>query len=335
MADLEWLLREATDERAIKMSQHTVVDDATWRASIERLDVAAGLVVMLTDTTAHRDMTLKASETLNAERWVGSQVTLEGETEMDFLDGKRTRLSIDHALLFRLAGPSAAYTLTAGMRYASVGYTLEIERVRQLFDGEVPSALRSLVDPPDGTSRVVGMHGDGRMRSMARNLGAKDLNGPLRVLMVEGAVLQLLALQAAAAGLRPLPPSGDLSARERDAVHEARRLLLADMRRPPSLGELATAVGLTEKRLNAGFRQAFEATVFEVLRDERLAHAQIALLEQNVSLKEIAFRVGYNHVSNFVRAFTARYGAPPRQYLHRGTMADDPGSKVDSEVCSG
>jgi AraC-like DNA-binding protein len=34
-----------------------------------------------------------------------------------------------------------------------------------------------------------------------------------------------------------------------------------------------------------------------------------------VSLKEVSFRVGYNHVSNFVSAFTARYDAPPRQYL--------------------
>jgi AraC-like DNA-binding protein len=59
----------------------------------------------------------------------------------------------------------------------------------------------------------------------------------------------------------------------------------------------------------------FGTTVFETLRNERLAHAQMALQSETASLKEIAFRVGCNHVPNFITAFTRRYGAPPRQYL--------------------
>jgi AraC-like DNA-binding protein len=86
------------------------------------------------------------------------------------------------------------------------------------------------------------------------------------------------------------------------------------MRAPPSLGELAAAAGLTEKRLNAGFRALFGTTVFETLRNERLEHARLVLDSEEVTLKAIAFRVGYNHVTNFINAFAARYGAPPRQY---------------------
>ena len=40
--------------------------------------------------------------------------------------------------------------------------------------------------------------------------------------------------------------------------------------------------------------------------------------EGAVSLKEVSFRVGYTHVSNFVHAFRARYNAAPRQYIGRG-----------------
>jgi AraC-like DNA-binding protein len=57
--------------------------------------------------------------------------------------------------------------------------------------------------------------------------------------------------------------------------------------------------------------------VFEILRNERLGHAQIALQSEAASLKEVAFRVGYNHVNNFISAFATRYGAPPRQYVDR------------------
>ena len=147
------------------------------------------------------------------------------------------------------------------------------------------------------------------------------LNGPLRNLYLEGTVLQLLANQTAAG--EPKCAAPELSARELRSVHEARERLLADMRSPPSLGDLAAAVGLTEKRLNLGFRREFGATAYEVLRNERLAHARLALAEGDLPLKEIAYRVGYNHVTNFINAFTARYGASPGKYagLVRGERA--------------
>lgn len=90
------------------------------------------------------------------------------------------------------------------------------------------------------------------------------------------------------------------------------------MGHPPTLGELARMVGLNEKRLNEGFKLLFGATVFEILRNERLEHACIALQSGMIALKAVSFRVGYNHVGNFVSGFTRRYGAPPRQYLERG-----------------
>jgi AraC-like DNA-binding protein len=156
------------------------------------------------------------------------------------------------------------------------------------------------------------------MRTLAGNLFNPRLTGPLRRLMMEGVVLQLVAVQAAAAAEQPLSRErGGLTARERRTVEEARQRLLA-MRKPPALGDLADAVGLSEKRLNNGFRQMFGATAFETLRNPRLEHARQALEEGAVSLKEVSFRVGYTHVSNFVHAFRARYNAAPRQYVGRG-----------------
>jgi AraC-like DNA-binding protein len=135
--------------------------------------------------------------------------------------------------------------------------------------------------------------------------------------MMEGTVIQLLALHAAALGSGPAA-SVPLTHREQQKVREARERLLSDMRNPPSLGALAGLVCLSEKKLNAGFRALFGATVYETLRNERLEHARIALEDGQLALKDAARRVGYNHVSNFICAFTARYGAPPRRYLRTG-----------------
>jgi AraC-like DNA-binding protein len=316
MTNVEWLLRKGPKADRLRMGERTVIDNESWRATIERLHIGPGLRVFLTDAQLHENLAVEARDD-RTDQWLGSQLTIAGRADIDFADGTRASSSPDQGLLFRPGGRHAAYGLKAGSRFQSVGFGLEIGRIARLFDGEVPGTLRDLVDRRDeAQSRVVTHASTRTMRAAASALFARGLNGPLRALMMEGAVIQLLALQAAAteeAPRRRQPRA--LGARQRDAVHEARRLLLADMRSPPSLGDLAARVGLSEKQLNAGFRQVFGATVFEVLRDERLAHARIALQSEGALLKEIAFRVGYNHVTNFINAFSRRYGASPRRYL--------------------
>ena len=322
MSNVEWLLREAMDERTLRINQRAVIDDAKWRATIERIDIGAGLRVFLTDAEAHQDITVEARDD-RTDRWLGSQVTISGGAEIDFLDGQQAKASADHAVLFQAPNRRAAYALKAGTKFHSAGYGLNVERTTRLFDGDIPAVLRPLLESDLDESRITVMRSDRLMRRLARSLFARRFNGPLRRLAMEGVVIQLLAAQIAAAEQTPCRQPCELSGRERHAIHDAHDRLLADMRRPPSLGELAAATGLSEKRLNVGFRALFGATVFEVLKNERLEHARIAFSSGTLPLKEIAFRVGYNHVSNFVNAFTARYGAPPRQYLGRGEpMAD-------------
>jgi AraC-like DNA-binding protein len=318
LSNVEWLLREAMDERALQISHRAEIDDASWRATIERLQIGPGLRVFLTNAEAHRDVTVEARDD-REDRWVGGQVTIAGRASIDFLDGTRTFATADQALLFRPGGRRAAYTVSAGTKFHSMGYGLEIGRIARLFDDEVPAPLGGLLDPDMPNTRVVTVRGDRQMSHLASTLFSNRLNGPLRSLLIEGAVIQLLALQAAAA-TQPSAPQASrraLSRAERAALHGARERLLADVSRPPTLGELAGGAGLTEKRLNAGFKQLFGTTVFDMLRDERLEHARIALASSDASLAQVARRVGYNHVSNFVNAFRRRYGAPPRQYLER------------------
>lgn len=324
MANVEWLLREATDKRTLPMSERTAIDDERWCATIERLEIGGGLRIFLTNAEARRDIAIEARDN-RTDRWMGSQVTIAGSAAVDFLDGTQTNATAHQALLFRPSGRCATYRLEAGASFHSAGYGLDVDRVLRLFDDEAPAVLRHLLEPETTPSRVVAMRSDRIMRGVAESLFSRGLTGSLRTLMMEGAVIQLLALQAAAAGNHlPAHRRRALSARERKAIHEARERLLTDMRRPPTLGELATAVGLSEKRLNTGFRLEFGTTVFGVLRNERLDHARIVLRRDGISLKQVAFRVGYDHVTNFINAFAARYGAPPRRYLvHDAAMPDD------------
>jgi AraC-like DNA-binding protein len=315
--DVEWLLREPDRALTLQTGPPFAADDDNWRATIERVIVAPSLHVYLVDAQAHRDMSIEPTHEIT-DPFVASQLTIEGRADLDFQSAGRAHATRDNTVFFRPPRQTTIYRLKAGTRFRASGYALSVDRMVRLLEGEVPAALAPLLEPELDDTRFVTARSDKVIRSLAGSLFARGLNGPLRRLMMEGAVVHLLALQAAAAGRHaPRHRPAALSPREREAVAEARRLLLVDMRAPPTLGELADAVGLAERRLNAGFRLLFGATVFETLRGERLEHARIAFETGGATLKEAAFRVGYNHVTNFISAFRARYGAPPVQFIGR------------------
>ncbi len=109
--------------------------------------------------------------------------------------------------------------------------------------GGVPRGLRELMEPAISRSRVLGMRATPRLRRLAEALFALGLDGALRTLFMEGAVLQPLAVQAAAGEATAAVTRTAISEREFRAVEDAHQLLLRDMRHPPTLGALAAAVG--------------------------------------------------------------------------------------------
>lgn len=320
MPNVEWLLHEAATARPVEVGERTVMENDFWRATIERLEIGPGLRVFLTDAEVKQELVVQPRDN-ETEPWMASNIAVCGHAEIELPDGRQTGVGPGRAVMYRPSARNPRYRVPGLQRHKMVGYGLRGDRIERLFDGDVPASIRPLIEREITASRVVEVGASKRLRTLAEGMFAPDLNGPLRILFMEGTVLQLLAAMAAAAAgqeAAPAPIHGPLGPRERHAVMEARGQLLADMRNPPSLGDLAAAVGMTEKRLNQGFRAEFGATVFDVLRNERLEHARLAL-EEGASLKTVAFRVGYNHVTNFINAFSQRYGAPPRRYVEGQT----------------
>ena len=313
--DFDWSLAER--DIAVPMTPRFVADDANWRATVERIEVSPGLSVYLNDIQCHRSLRV-ASMAAGFEACLVCQVPISGGVELTLADGGRANPSRDAAVMLgRRSSPPAIHSFKAGTRFKSVAYVVDAQRLPQLLGDNVPAALQPIIDGT-GDSIVISTPSSSALRRTAQGLFSPGLNGPLRRLAIEGGVMQLLAGQIAKVPSdTPARPGTELTRRERSAIFAARARLLADMRHPPTLGALAQAVGLSEKRLNTGFRLLFGATVFEFLRNERLEHARHVLESESASLKQVAFRVGFNHISNFVSAFRARFGSPPRRYLER------------------
>jgi|SRR3982751_5567934 AraC-like DNA-binding protein len=77
---------------------------------------------------------------------------------------------------------------------------------------------------------------------------------------------------------------------------------------------VARILGISAQHVCRVLRRERGLTFADLLRDVRLREARRLLRESSYSMKEIAFRVGFRHPSQFTRAFTRRCGIPPSEY---------------------
>lgn len=101
------------------------------------------------------------------------------------------------------------------------------------------------------------------------------------------------------------------------SVHDGRlRKLLQMMEEEParSIRDCARTFNLSRSYLRHLFKQETGLSLGHVLTEQKLQRAAVLLASSNLSIKEIAGVVGYEHTSSFTRAFERRFGQGPRRY---------------------
>lgn len=94
----------------------------------------------------------------------------------------------------------------------------------------------------------------------------------------------------------------------------ARRAVALFEQRLTSAGTLEDAagdLGVSREQLSRAFREALGIPPATWLRQRRLELARQLLMAPDALVQDVAARIGYRSVSQFLRAFTARYGHTP------------------------
>ncbi|WFU15348.1 AraC family transcriptional regulator [Bradyrhizobium sp. CB3481] len=104
-----------------------------------------------------------------------------------------------------------------------------------------------------------------------------------------------------------LPPS----------IQRAREFLYAHADEPLDLVQLAATAGVGIRALQLGFRRHFGMSISEMLRDIRLAqlNARLIAAAPDDSVTEIAFELGFTHLSRTASAYRAKFGETPSATL--------------------
>lgn len=89
---------------------------------------------------------------------------------------------------------------------------------------------------------------------------------------------------------------------------------LIDSNPASSVCDLAGKVSLSPTHLQRLFKRQMGIQLGCFIAESRLQKAAELLRSTNLSIKEVAHRVGYQHHSSFIRAFERRFAQAPKRY---------------------
>ena len=196
----------------------------------------------------------------------------------------------------------------AAEKHKIAGVLITPDRLRDMLQGQ--RVCRPIDDFLDGKfdPLVAGSRPTAALRSIADQICCHPYQGAMASVFLEAKAFEMLAesLRMLIDDDRP-----DNASWARQYALAARDIVMADLANPPRIEDVAKQVGLSQRRLNEVFREAFGASALQCLVQWRLDHARDLLAAGELTIKQVAHQAGYAHVSNFSLAFTRRFGHPP------------------------
>ncbi len=204
---------------------------------------------------------------------------------------------------------------------------------RQWLHRNIGAEGLALLDVPSGTAAdlprapVYRVYPQlGAARALCGDILRNGFDGPLRYLYAKGKALELLCatLRVVRASQPGRSEMKRLTARDRHNMCEARAILEREFVSPPDVPTLARRVGTNSSKLCFGFKAQFGETTSEFVRRRRLELAYELLTTTDMQVRQVAWRVGYQHHSTFTAAFARHFGQAPKAVASNRRGAADP-----------
>lgn len=160
-----------------------------------------------------------------------------------------------------------------------------------------------------------------KMADLIKKLKKVKGKGMLRILKIEAVVYEILSLHIQQhnrllAGV-PLPTSLDKS--ELKIIRKLSVLILKRPEKDYSLEDLSLKSGLTQSKLQDGFKFLYNRTVTEYIRHVRLESARDLIRTTDLNISQIVYSIGFSSRSYFSKIFREKYDITPNQFKKKLT----------------
>ena len=170
--------------------------------------------------------------------------------------------------------------------------------------------LHQLVNPADAFVEGPHFYMTHEMQQAVEKVFHNHYRGKTRMMFLRSQVTELLSHFF---GQLSDVKVDTIKAQDREKLYHAKEILLNNVEAPPSLNELSRLIGLNSYKLKKNFKELFGLPVFKYLQNERLNKAHDLLRDQDMSIQEAAWVVGYESISSFSNAFIKKFGFRPSE----------------------
>lgn len=232
-------------------------------------------------------------------RWISDHVDSVCPTMIDI---SNTPLSVSDTL----AGSKLRGILIVCQREHLVEhFKLNVDRV--------PAAYRPIFTSENGSLSALKLPARSNVIVAASQMLSCQYFEPLRHLYLNAKAMEIICeVVSQINGLSPQMIVGAPTTRSRrTAIDAAATIYRREIFNAPTIEQLATRVGLNRNDITKGFREAFGVTPHAYHHSLRMKEARQMLEYGQLSISEVARRVGYEGYSSFSRAYRAHFGQYP------------------------
>lgn len=156
------------------------------------------------------------------------------------------------------------------------------------------------------------MHVTPEISAILHRLDQTSNNSVFDQLLLESKTIELLALQISQfEQIQNASGQLHLKKEDTDKMIAARDILISTGGKQLSLRSLAHLVGTNEFNLKRDFKIVFGSTVYNYLNQHKMEQARTMLEEKDVTIAEVAAKMGYKYATHFSSAFKKYFGYLP------------------------
>ena len=155
-----------------------------------------------------------------------------------------------------------------------------------------------------------------KMADLIKRLKKVKGKGMLRILKIEAKVYEILSIHIQQHNriLEGVPLPTSLLKSELKTVRKIGNAIVKHPAKDYSLEQISLNSGLTQAKLQDGFKFLYNRTVTEYIRHIRLESARDMLKITDLNISQIVYSIGFSSRSYFSKIFKEKYGITPNKF---------------------
>lgn len=141
-----------------------------------------------------------------------------------------------------------------------------------------------------------------------------EATDPLLGVYLESKLAEMMSIVVDGMRRRPTNAPIRLTAEDLRNLKRAHSTLKRDLARTPSIDELARAARMGSSRFHVVFRERYGSSPYQYLKQLRMNRSLQLLRRRDLSIAQVASRLGYSNAGHFAGLFRETYGMTPREY---------------------